>query len=346
MRVEEPTLGVQHREGRHAVGLQQFRGLPRRPLLCPLRQPGVQLRPVAQSGVAAGEHGGAGPIGAAHGLYQPAPLVFGAHGDGHPLVFALAGIVAVGRHHRVVVALGLWNSAGEFVFHQARAHGGHRGPQHRNVDVLSAPGAIALAQSRDNGKDGVERAAEVGVGVLETQRAAAFALGRLVAHGAVQPRQRADGGGVGPQVAQRPGLAVGGYRSHHQPGVVAAQRVVVQSQALHHAWGEVLDDDVALRRQPPGQRHRLGPRGVEGDAALSPVDVVEHGVLFRVRLVADDRPAQAHIVHALTGFDLDDLGPHVGQDHPRHRPGQHPAEIQYAVALKGAGRRVRRLRHI
>ena len=63
---------------------------------------------------------------------------------------------------------------------------------------------------------------------------------------------------------------------------------------------------------------------------------MEHGVLLRVGLVADDGAAQAHIVEALASFDLDDLGAHVGQDHAGDGAGQHPAEIQHPIAGQGS----------
>ena len=58
---------------------------------------------------------------------------------------------------------------------------------------------------------------------------------------------------------------------------------------------------------------------------------MEHWILLRVRLIANDWPAQPHIVHALAGLDLDDLSTHIRQHHPRNGACQYPAEIQDTV---------------
>jgi hypothetical protein len=76
--------------------------------------------------------------------------------------------------------------------------------------------------------------------------------------------------------------------------------------------------------------------GVQGNAQLVAVDVVKHGVLLGVGLVADDRAAHAHVVQPLAAFHFDHFGPHIGQDHAGDGPGQHPAEVQDPVAVKGA----------
>ena len=48
----------------------------------------------------------------------------------------------------------------------------------------------------------------------------------------------------------RAGLAVAGDRGVDQPRVLAAQRVVVEAEARHHARPVVLDEDVGAAGQP------------------------------------------------------------------------------------------------
>ena len=173
----------------------------------------------------------------------------------------------------------------------------------------------------------MQRAADVAESVLEPQRAAA-----LVPHGAVQAGQGADGRSVGAQVPQRPVLPGGRYGRHHDVRLDGAERFVTQAQAIHYARGEVFNHHVAFGDQAFRQFHSLGFTDVQGYAKFAPVDVVKHRVLFRIRLVAHDGAAHPHIVEALARFDLDDLGPHVGQRHAGDGAGQHPAEVQHTIA--------------
>src|SRR4029077_6382370 len=92
---------------------------------------------------------------------------------------------------------------------------------------------------------------------------------------------------------------------------------------------EILDQDVARRRQSPGQ---LLPRllgEVDGDAALRAVEGQEHGAAA----VALGR-AGAGLVAGDRVFDLDDVGAQVSELLRAQRAGDDAREIEHANTLE------------
>ena len=329
--VEEAFLGAEYGGGGDTLLLQQVGHCTRVVLGRPFAEQVVQLAAAPLATVLAAEPVIGGPIGTAHGRNQTLPLRLRCHRNGHPLVIAGAGVVAVRSHRGVVVAARLQGASGQGVFHQAEALRDHGGPQHRNVDELPLAGAVAVVQRGRDGEHRVERPADVSEGVFESQRPTI-----LVSHRAVEAGQGPDGRSVGAQVAQRAVLSGGGNGCHDDVGLDGAERFIAEAQTIHHTGREVLDDNIAAGRQSFGEFDSLRFADVEGNAQLAAVDVVEHRVLFGVGLVADDGSAQSHIVQTLAGFNLDDLGAHVGQNHAGDGAGQHPAEIQHTVAGQDA----------
>ena len=97
----------------------------------------------------------------------------------------------------------------------------------------------------------------------------------------------------------RTGLAVEARADHHQVGLDPRQRVVVEAEALHGAWGVVLGDRVGPLDDE--SLHDLDGRGVlqvQRDVALAHVEAVVHRRAFEaVRVVGPE------------GVDAQEVGP-------------------------------------
>ncbi len=217
--------------------------------------------------------------------------------------------------------------------HRRRRLAGHckllhmlRGEEHavleqRALDLLAAPGAVALAQ-RGQHADGAEHAAH-----------------DVVDRGARAQRTPAWAGHVGQAahhlhhlVQRQPVLVRAGQealvRDVDQVRVVARQRGVVQPQLLHQAGPEVLQQHVALARQ-------LG----RGGAPFLGGDVQHHALLVAVE-GAEEADAQARQVARLVAAGrpyLDHLGAEVGQDHAAGGAHHHMREFDHADAGQRQG---------
>src|SRR5713101_7409823 len=104
----------------------------------------------------------------------------------------------------------------------------------------------------------------------------------------------------------------------NQLGVVRAQILVAQPQAVGHALAEVLDEDVALGDKLVDDLARPGLAQVEGEALLVAIVGLEIEVAGCFR--SADRKNTAARIALLALLDLDDLGAHIGQHRCRDRP--------------------------
>jgi hypothetical protein len=110
---------------------------------------------------------------------------------------------------------------------------------------------------------------------------------------------------------------------------------VVESPRLHDASGEVLDDDVARGDEALEEVHAHWMAGVEEDALLVAVEVVEESGVVERGWVADDRATEADGVDRLAMLDADDFGAEVGEDARGGRAGDDPGEVADADAGEG-----------
>jgi hypothetical protein len=95
------------------------------------------------------------------------------------------------------------------------------------------------------------------------------------------------------------------------------QRVGAETQPIHDARREILDEDVRLCGEEPRDFDGLGPLQVEHDALFT---LAEHRM-------QSARPPRI----ALAGrFHLDDFSAHRGEIARRRRAGDHPTEIEHA----------------
>ncbi|MNT37806.1 hypothetical protein D3C72_1739620 [compost metagenome] len=125
-------------------------------------------------------------------------------------------------------------------------------------------------------------------------------------------------------VRPRTVLAETGDRAVHQPRIDLRHIRIAKPQPVHHTRPELLEQDVGLL----DQRHKAVDRGrrfqVDGDGFLAPIEQHEVGtVRIRLGLVGP------HLVATNGSFELDDLGPGLGQQQGTQRSGQQGAEIQH-----------------
>ena len=113
--------------------------------------------------------------------------------------------------------------------------------------------------------------------------------------------------------------------------IEAAQIIVAEAHALHHAGAEIAHDHVCGLHQT---QCRLSVRfrfQVQGDAALVAVQAGEDRVVAAVRVLAH---APAREVAGADALDLDDVGAVVAQHLGTARPHHHLGKVQNADALQ------------
>ena len=249
----------------------------------------------------------------------------------HPAVGALVRPVADDRARQLRVAAMRHDAVGEV----ARGHHGQprqRTVGHRDVHELALARAVALAQRREDAHGRHQRApAEVGD--------LARGLHRRPAAVAGQPEQ-ADQSEVvhvvARAVAVRAVLPVTGDRAVDETGILLAQALVADAEAVEHAGAEGLEQHVVLAGQ--AQQH-VAPAlvlEVDPDRALVAVEREEHRRLRAVlgALVVWRRPAD--VVPHPRVLDLEDVGPEVRQKQGAEPPGEQPREVQDANAFQGS----------
>ena len=119
-------------------------------------------------------------------------------------------------------------------------------------------------------------------------------------------------------------------------GVELAQALEAEAHAGERAGAEVLGDRVRPGDQLLDQLAGARVVDVGGDAPLVAVEVVEDAGAVRVG-VPLCRQAPAQRVHVPLVLDSDHVGPEVGDDARRLRPGDDPGEVHHADPGQGPG---------
>jgi hypothetical protein len=203
--------------------------------------------------------------------------------------------------------------------------GDHREPReravgHRDVDELALAGAVALTQRGEDPEGGHQRAAaEVGdlAGGLDRRPVA-------LAGQAEQPDEAEVVHVVAGAVAVGAVLAVAADRAEDEAGVLLAQPVGADAEAVEHAGAERLEQHVVLAHE---RQQHLAPAlllEVEPHRALVAVQRQVERRLRRVvgALVVGRRPA--HVVAHPRVLDLEHVGAEVGQQQRAEAAGQQP----------------------
>ena len=124
---------------------------------------------------------------------------------------------------------------------------------------------------------------------------------------------------------------------HDQLGMSFRQTIRSKPQAIGGRGSGVVHQQVRARGEQVKQlTTAIGPQ-VDHDRSLVAVDRREIGTDLVSRIAPERRTPAAALVAAWR-LELDDVGPQVGQEHGRERPGEHPAAVEHAHAGKGKGR--------
>ncbi len=152
-----------------------------------------------------------------------------------------------------------------------------------------------------------------------------------------QAAHRLDDEVVTRDVAHRPGLPETGDRAIDESGVDRAQLLVAEVVAREVARLVILDQHIALRREPARDvlSRRLGD--VERDRFLAAIRTEEIGRFVGVAAVAIlevRRAPGARVVPVPGPLDLDDFRAEVGEDLAAPRAGQHAAHVEHSHACQ------------
>jgi hypothetical protein len=154
---------------------------------------------------------------------------------------------------------------------QREAHPLDRGLEHGHVEVGAPAGLLALEERGQDAAVGVHAGGDVGHGDPD--------LGHLLlAAGDGQEAGLAlHHQVVGLHRLVGPGHAVAGDVAHDQTGVAGLQLLGAEAGASGRARGQVLEKDVGVAQQLPGDREASGILDVEGERLLVPVRPDEVG---------------------------------------------------------------------
>ena len=200
--------------------------------------------------------------------------------------------------------------------------------EHRDVDVLAAPGLLAVQERREDVRVRVHAGGDVGDRQARLRRLLLGARDRDEAGLALDQQV------VGLLVAVRAVVAVAGDVADDDAGLVRRQRVVRQAEARRRARRQVLHDDVGrFDDQPLEDRLRLRMLDVERQALLRAVGPDEmrrepaHALVVAAREIAD-----------AGALDLDDARAEVRELSRRERRGDRVLERDDGDAGQGSHR--------
>src|SRR5882724_3574441 len=259
---------------------------------------------------------------------QPLPEPVVGPGDKHPLAVTAAE-VAVGRERRVRRAERFRHVPGEEKPLGVIVEERDGGLQERAVDALAQAGLRPVqervadaergedpgrqVEERDAGSDG--RA----VGLARDRHDSAERLHERLVPGAVLPRS---------------GPAERGDGAVNEAGVERGQNVVAEPEALHRARPEILDEDVRALHEIAKDVGAFRGLQIEREIPLVAVDdQVRRRFPALVRRPCPRFVARAGVLH------LDDVGPHVGQQHAAEGPREDTREIDDADTVEREGSR-------
>jgi len=217
---------------------------------------------------------------------------------------------AVGGDERVAVAGAHRQFAGGEVFAAEKRHEGENTVQKGGLDVLALAVQVAGAQGADDAEGGIEAADEVGDRLARAQRRLA-----LLAVDAHEAAHRLDDEVEGRKLGHGAGAAVAVDAGGHQPRVQGIEPGPIEAHLRQDARAEILDQHVGF----PDQLGQECP-------ALVAIEIEGHRLL--VAIEGGEEPAQpfhqrallAHRVTLAGWFDLDDLRPHVAEQHRAEGP--------------------------
>ena len=277
-----------------------------------------------------------GPLGAADGVCERAPLLVVAGGDGDPAVVVDGGEDAARRGAGAAVAAAVGLLAAERHLPDVRPEAGDGGLELRDVDPLPGAAALAVQQRADDRRHRVVARDVVG---QRHGRHRGLAVG--VAGEVVEAGERGQVGAPRLVVAVRPlAAAVAGHAHVDDVRVHRPHVLVVDPQRVDGRDAEVREEHVALLDDAVEELTALGRLELEADAALLRVEGVVAGEHVAAREPdVGRRPCghtRAHRGAARARLDLDHVGAEVGEVAPGERPGDRHAALDDAYPFERA----------
>lgn len=208
------------------------------------------------------------------------------------------------------------------------------GVGHGDVDVLALPGALGVPQ---RGED-AERGEQSRNGISHTGshpdgvRGVGPGDGHQTAHGL---RDDVEGRPVPVGAVPARLVAEAANRGVDQAGIAGREGVVVETEAVHDAGGEVLDDDVGVVDQAQQYVAGLGLLQVQHERPLVAIGRLEHPAVVAGFVVGGERAGVAEEV-AARRLHLDHVGALVGEQRRAERPGEGLGEVDDPHPVEGA----------
>ena len=206
---------------------------------------------------------------------------------------------------------------------------GDHGVEQRDFHLLADAVSRARLQGGDDTVGGSQSAGDVGEIGADRYRRAAFPAGGADDAGHALQQQVLPGAG-----GERAVLAVAGERAVDERRIERAQAFGVEAEPGHDAGPEIVDERIAAGREAADDFLALGPPQIDGEAAFVAVAGEERGAVA-VHPHAAGLPRR---VTRFAGFDLDDVGAHVGQHLGTERAENVARQIEHADAVEGLGR--------
>ena len=197
--------------------------------------------------------------------------------------------------------------------------------EHRDVNELALSVAVPCAQGTEGGDRRVERGGKIG------DRHADF-HGRpaLLAGHAHEPTLRLDDDVERRPIGVRSVQAPSGHGHVHQTRIAVQKISRGETQVVHRARAQVLDDHVG---GPDEEREQLSSGlalEIDRDRALVAVEPSE----VRALAVRDGLEHSGEI-SAARALHLDHIGPEIGELHPAERPGHVVPDLDDAYPAEG-----------
>ena len=211
---------------------------------------------------------------------------------------------------------------------------GHLGVEQSHVNVLAHARECNMAQCGQDAHTGVHAGEQIGDGHAHFLGATTQIV--TFASDAHQAAHALHGVVIASTVAVRAGLAKTSHAAINQAGVDDQQAGGVQTIAGHIAHLEVFNEHIAMGHQLAHQSLTFGLGYVAGDGAFVAVGaqvISRIGGVLALCVGQEGRAPAAGVVTQARLFNLDDIGPQVGQGLGAPRPSQHTGEVKNADAV-------------